>query len=91
MLCGCRKIIARLGAKVITIEHAQNTLGMEEAVKLFGTAGSLFDIARLILSLGSGIINLDFEDFSLTVNLAMFYAIAVLLAWWGSQGRCCAS
>jgi hypothetical protein len=49
----------------------------------FSTARSLFVIAYLILSLGDGMINVGFEDFSLTVNLTMFYTIAVLLSLLG--------
>jgi len=49
----------------------------------FSTARSLFIIAYLILSLGDGIINVGFENFSLTVNLTMFYTIAALLSLLG--------
>jgi uncharacterized ion transporter superfamily protein YfcC len=49
----------------------------------FNTARSLLVIAYLILSLGNGIINIGFENFSLTVNLAMFYTIAALLSLLG--------
>jgi uncharacterized ion transporter superfamily protein YfcC len=49
----------------------------------FSTARSLFVIAYLILSLGDGIINVGFENFSLSVNLTMFCTIAVLLSLLG--------
>jgi hypothetical protein len=49
----------------------------------FSTARSLFVVAYLILSLGDGIINVGFENFSLTVNLTMLYTIAVLLSLLG--------
>jgi uncharacterized ion transporter superfamily protein YfcC len=49
----------------------------------FSTARSLFVITYLILSLGNGIINIGFENFSLTVNLTMFYTIAALLSLLG--------
>jgi hypothetical protein len=45
-------IKVKSGVKVITIEPAQNPLTIEWAVRLFSTAGSLFEIAFLIRSLG---------------------------------------
>jgi hypothetical protein len=48
---------------VQTIEPAKDALSMEEVVKPFSTASSLFIIAYLILSLGYGIINVRFENF----------------------------
>src|SRR3972149_2088559 len=48
-----------------------------------GMAMSLFVIAYLVLSLGDGIINVSFENFSLTVNLTMFYTIMLLLSLLG--------
>jgi len=48
-----------------------------------GMAMSLFVIAYLILSLGDGIISVSFENFTLTVNLTMFYTITVLLSLLG--------
>jgi predicted MFS family arabinose efflux permease len=38
MLCGCRKIIVKPGAKVITIEPSADALSMDEVVKLFRMA-----------------------------------------------------
>ena len=49
----------------------------------FNTARALFVIAYLILQLGSGVISMDVENFSLTVNLTMFYTIAALLSLLG--------
>jgi hypothetical protein len=49
----------------------------------FSTARSLFVIAYLIISLGDGIINVDYENFSLSVNLTMFYTFAVVLSLLG--------
>jgi uncharacterized ion transporter superfamily protein YfcC len=49
----------------------------------FSAARSLFVITYLIFSLQSGVISVAFENFSLTVNLTMLYAIAVLLSLLG--------
>lgn len=49
----------------------------------FNTARALFIIAYLILQLGSGVISMNVENFSLTVNLSMFYTIAALLSLLG--------
>jgi uncharacterized ion transporter superfamily protein YfcC len=49
----------------------------------FSTARSLFVIAYLILSLGNGVINVGFENLSLSVNLTMLYTIAMLLSLLG--------
>jgi len=49
----------------------------------FNSARALFVIAYLILQLGSGVISMDVENFSLTVNLTMFYTIAALLSLLG--------
>jgi hypothetical protein len=49
----------------------------------FSTARSLLVIAYLIFSVGDGVISVGFENFNLTVNLTMFYAIAVLLSLLG--------
>ena len=49
----------------------------------FNTARALFVIAYLILQLGSGVISMDVENFSLTLNLTMFYTIAALLSLLG--------
>jgi uncharacterized ion transporter superfamily protein YfcC len=49
----------------------------------FNTARALFVIAYLILQLGSGVISMDVENFSLTLNLTTFYTIAALLSLLG--------
>ena len=49
----------------------------------FNTARALFMIAYIILQLGNGIISLNVENFSLTMNLTMFYTIAALLSLLG--------
>jgi uncharacterized ion transporter superfamily protein YfcC len=49
----------------------------------FSTARSLFVIAYLIISLGDGIISVGYENFSLSVNLTMFYTFAVVLSLLG--------
>jgi hypothetical protein len=46
----------------------------------FGTARAMFVVAYLILSLGDGIINVGVKNFSLSLNLTVFYAVAVLLS-----------
>ena len=45
-----------------------------------GTARSLFIIAYLVLSLGEGVVSVDFENFTLTVNLTTLYMIILLLS-----------
>jgi hypothetical protein len=49
----------------------------------FSTARALFFIAYLLLSMGDGIISTSYENFSLTVNLTLFYTVAVLLSLLG--------
>lgn len=49
----------------------------------FSTARSLFVIAYLLLSLGNGVVSVGYENFSLTVNLTMFYTVAVVLSLLG--------
>ena len=49
----------------------------------FSTAMSLFVIAYLLLSMGNGVISTSYENFSLTVNLALFYTIAITLSLLG--------
>jgi len=49
----------------------------------FSTARALFVIAYLLLSMGNGIISASYENFSLTVNLTLFYTIAMSLSLLG--------
>lgn len=46
----------------------------------FSTARTLLFVAYLLLSMGNGIISVSYENFSLTVNLTLFYAIALTLS-----------
>jgi uncharacterized ion transporter superfamily protein YfcC len=49
----------------------------------FNTARALFFMAYLLLSMGDGVFNASYENFSLTVNLTLFYTVAVLLSLLG--------
>jgi hypothetical protein len=49
----------------------------------FSTARALFFMAYLMLSMGDGVFNTSYENFSLTVNLTLFYTVAVLLSLLG--------
>jgi hypothetical protein len=49
----------------------------------FNTARALFFMAYLLLSMGNGVISTSYENFSLTVNLTLFYTVAVLLSLFG--------
>ncbi len=49
----------------------------------FNTARALFFMAYLLLSMGNGIFCTGYENFSLTVNLTLFYTVAVLLSLLG--------
>ena len=49
----------------------------------FSTARTLFFMAYLLLSMGDGAISTSYENFSLTVNLTLFYTIAVTLSLLG--------
>jgi hypothetical protein len=49
----------------------------------FSTARVLFFMAYLLLSMGDGVFSTTYENFSLTVNLTLFYAIAVTLSLLG--------
>jgi hypothetical protein len=49
----------------------------------FSTARALFFMAYLLLSMGNGLISTNYENFSLTVNLTLFYTIAVSLSLLG--------
>lgn len=49
----------------------------------FNTARALFFTAYLLLSMGDGVISTGYDNFSLTVNLALFYTIAVTLSLLG--------
>jgi uncharacterized ion transporter superfamily protein YfcC len=44
---------------------------------------ALFTIAYLVFALGDGVLNVAFENFSLTIDLTAFYAIAASLALLG--------
>jgi hypothetical protein len=46
----------------------------------FNTARALFFIGYLLLSMGDGIFRTSYENFSLTVNLTLFYSIAATLS-----------
>ncbi|UCF45020.1 MAG: hypothetical protein JSW44_04510 [Candidatus Bathyarchaeota archaeon] len=49
----------------------------------FSTARTLFIIAYLLLSLSDGTISTSYENFSLTLNLTLFYTIAISLSLLG--------
>ena len=49
----------------------------------FNTARHLYIIGYLLLSMGDGVMSLSYESLSLTVNLTIFYTIAVLLSLLG--------
>ena len=49
----------------------------------FNTARALFFMGYLLLSMGDGVFSTSFENFSLTVNLTLFYTVAVLLSLLG--------
>jgi hypothetical protein len=49
----------------------------------FSTAQALFFMAYMLLSMGDGVFNTSYENFSLTVNLTLFYTVAVLLGLLG--------
>ena len=49
----------------------------------FNTARALFFMGYLLLSMGDGVFSTSFENFSLTVNLTLFYSVAVLLSLLG--------
>jgi uncharacterized ion transporter superfamily protein YfcC len=44
---------------------------------------ALFTIAYMIFALGDGVLNVAYENFSLTINLTAFYAIAASLSLLG--------
>jgi hypothetical protein len=46
----------------------------------FGTAKAVFFMAYLLLSMGDGVLGMSYENFSLTVNLTVFYSIMMLLS-----------
>ena len=46
----------------------------------FSTARALFFMAYLLLSMGDGLISTSYDNFNLTVNLTLFYTIAVTLS-----------
>ncbi|MGW8289455.1 MAG: hypothetical protein ACWGNP_04200, partial [Candidatus Bathyarchaeia archaeon] len=49
----------------------------------FNTARALFFMGYLLLSMGDGVFCTSYESFSLTVNLTLFYTIAVTLSLLG--------
>ena len=49
----------------------------------FNTARALFFMAYLLLSMGNGEFSTAYENFSLTVNLTLFYTIAATLSLLG--------
>ena len=49
----------------------------------FNTAQALFFMAYLLFSMGDGVLSMSYENFSLTVNLTLFYTIAVTLSLLG--------
>jgi hypothetical protein len=49
----------------------------------FNTARALFFMGYLILSMGDGVLSTSYENFSLTVNLTLFYAIAATISLFG--------
>jgi len=49
----------------------------------FNTARALFFMAYLLLSMGDGVISTSYESFNLTVNLTLFYTVAVTLSLLG--------
>lgn len=49
----------------------------------FNTARSLFFLGYLILSMGDGVFSANYESFSISVNLTLFYAIAATLSLLG--------
>ena len=49
----------------------------------FNTARALFVIGYLLLSMGDGVINTSYENFSLTVNLTLLYTVAATLSLLG--------
>ena len=49
----------------------------------FGFARALFVLGFLVFSVGDGMFNMVYENFSLTVNLTLFYAFAALLSMLG--------
>ena len=53
----------------------------------FNTARALFFVGYLLLSMGNGVFSTSYESFSLSINLTMFYTIAVSLSLLG-LARC---
>jgi hypothetical protein len=49
----------------------------------FNTARALFFMGYLLLSMGDGVFSTSYENFSLTVNLTLFYTIAATLSLLG--------
>jgi hypothetical protein len=43
----------------------------------FNTARALFTIAYILFSMGDGVFNMSYQNFSITINLVTFYAIAM--------------
>jgi hypothetical protein len=49
----------------------------------FNTARTLFFMAYLLLTMGNGLFSTSFEDYSLTLNLTLFFTVAILLGLLG--------
>lgn len=49
----------------------------------FNTARALFFMGYLLLSMGDGVLSASYDNFSLTVNLTLFYAIAATISLFG--------
>jgi len=64
---------------MVLSDLTQNTIFQH----FFNTARELYVIGYLLLSMGDGLMSLSYESISLTVNLTIFYSIAVLLSLLG--------
>lgn len=64
---------------MVLSDLTQNTIFQH----FFNTARQLYVIGYLLLSMGDGLMSLSYESISLTVNLTIFYSIAVLLSLLG--------
>jgi len=49
----------------------------------FGTARHLLFMAYMLLSMGNGIFNASLENYNLSVNLTLFFSLAILLSLLG--------
>ena len=64
---------------MVLSDLTQNTIFQH----FFNTTRELYVIGYLLLSMGDGFMSLSYESISLTVNLTIFYSIAVLLSLLG--------